>query len=77
MEIIKALKAEQKVLEKKLQAIQVSLKAAFDAFHKEQRRGVSATKHGKRARSKRRGPKVSRKRPTRKAVGRVSTRRAA
>jgi hypothetical protein len=77
MEVIKALKAEQKVLEKKLQAIQVALKAAFDAFHKEQRRGVSASKHGKKAGAKRKAPKVGLKRPTRKSVGRASIRRAA
>jgi hypothetical protein len=79
MEIIKTLKAEQKVLEKKLHAIQKTLKAAFDAFHKAEakaKRG-SATKRRKKAPAKRTSHKIGLKKSTRKPTGHLPVRRAA
>ena len=61
MEIMKTLKAEEKVLEKRFKAIQIALKAMFDEFRKQQKKHsspkkksltmASRRKAGKRARS--------------------------
>jgi hypothetical protein len=81
MEIIKALKSEQKVLEKKLRAIQVSLKAAFDSFHKEATKKGSATIRAKKVAHKKKGRKIRKsgapKKTSSRSPGRAPVRRAA
>jgi hypothetical protein len=81
MEILKALKAEQKVLEKKIRAIQLSLKAAFESFHKETTKKASARIPAKKVAHERRGRRVRKtgtlKKTSSKSGGRAPARRAA
>jgi hypothetical protein len=58
MEIIKALKAEQKVLQKKLRAIQVSLKTALEKFHKEEAKKISAMNNERKGANKKSRHKI-------------------
>jgi predicted RNA-binding protein with RPS1 domain len=74
VEIIRALKAEQKVLEKKLKAIQVTLKTTFDKFYQEQPKKVSAKKASKKA-AKKKGYELK-KTAKMKEASRKSTRHA-
>jgi hypothetical protein len=80
VEIIRALKAEQKVLEKKLRAIQVALKTTFDKFYQEQPKKAPAKKASKKA-VKKKGYEIKKtakmKKASRKSTRHAPARRAA
>jgi hypothetical protein len=80
MEIIRALKEEQKVLEKKLRAIQVTLKTTFDRFYQEQPKKASVKKPLKNS-ARKKGYEIKKtakmKKTSRKSARQASGRRAA
>jgi hypothetical protein len=72
MEIMKALKAEEKALEKRFRAIQIALKAMFDEFRKQQKKRSSAKKKTLKVASRRRSGKNQRARSAEKKTRRLS-----
>jgi len=76
MEILKTLKAEEKVLEKRLRAIRVSLQTAFNKFRKEEAKRISSKKRAKPAGSKRKVRRPAKAHVAKPRSGRT-TRRAA
>ncbi len=77
MDIIKTLKAEEKILEKKLRAIRVSLQAAFNKFRKEEGKRISSKKRAKPSGLKRKVRRGAKAHVSKGKAGRTTRRAAA